>query len=238
VIVSRRVNVGQTVVAGLNAPSLFLIAKDLRQMQVWASVSEADIGRIYSGMPVLFSVDVAPGRTFHGKVLQVRLNATTTQTVITYTVVVQTENPDGKLLPYLTANLKFVTNQKSDILMVPNAALRWKPQWDEIAPDARNDPLLTSGRGGKSSKTPDQAKSGDSSGRQEERAILWVADSGFVRPIAVHTGITDDSMTEVSGPNLQEGMKVVCGKAHNGDADNDDTKLPFMPRMRGPSKKT
>jgi HlyD family secretion protein len=107
VIVDRRVNIGQTVVSSMNAPSLFLIAKDLRRIQVWASVNEADIGRIHAELPVRFTVDAYPGEVFRGKVAQIRLNATMTQNVVTYTVVVVTDNLDGKLLPYLTANLQF-----------------------------------------------------------------------------------------------------------------------------------
>ena len=102
-IIDRRVNIGQTVVASLNAPSLFLIAKDLTKMQVWASVNEADIGRIRLDMPVRFTVDAHEGQMFYGKVTQIRMNAQMTQNVVTYTVVVTTDNSDGKLLPYLTA---------------------------------------------------------------------------------------------------------------------------------------
>ena len=113
VIIDRRVNIGQTVVASLNAPSLFLIAKDLRRMQVWASVNEADIGQIRVDMPVRFTVDAHPGQTFRGKVTQVRMNATMTQNVVTYTVVVTTDNSSGKLLPYLTANVQFEVDKRS-----------------------------------------------------------------------------------------------------------------------------
>ena len=136
VIIDRRVNIGQTVVASLNAPSLFLIAKDLRRMQVWASVNEADIGQIRVDMPVRFTVDAHPGQTFHGKVTQIRMNATMTQNVVTYTVVVTTDNSSGKLLPYLTANVQFEVDKRSGVLLVPNAALRWKPQASQIAPAA------------------------------------------------------------------------------------------------------
>ena len=127
-IIDRRVNIGQTVVSSLSTPSLFLIAKDLSHMQVWASVNEADIGHITVGMPVEFTVDAFSGETFHGKVLQVRLNAQMTQNVVTYTVVVITDNKSGRLLPYLTANLRFVVDTKHDVLLVPNVALRWKPR--------------------------------------------------------------------------------------------------------------
>ena len=123
-IIDRRVNIGQTVVASLNAPSLFLIAKDLTRMQVWASVNEADIGRIRSrpDMPVQFTVDAYPGEVFRGKVAQIRLNATMTQNVVTYTVVVATDNADLKLLPYLTANLQFEIEEHDNVLQVPSGA--------------------------------------------------------------------------------------------------------------------
>ena len=126
-IVDRRVNVGQTVVSSLSASSLFLLAKDLSKIQVWASVNEADIGRIQPGVKVHFTVDAYPNDTFLGEVLQVRLNATMTQNVVTYTVVVTTENKDMKLLPYMTASLQFEIERHENVLMVPNAALRWKP---------------------------------------------------------------------------------------------------------------
>lgn len=135
VIIDRRVNVGQTVVASLNAPSLFLIAKDLRRMQVWASVNEADIGRIHVGLPVRFTVDAFPDQTFRGVVSQIRLNATMTQNVVTYTVVVTFDNSDLKLKPYLTAKLDFETDKRTNVLTVPNMALRWKPRPQLLAED-------------------------------------------------------------------------------------------------------
>ncbi|MGB9626865.1 MAG: efflux RND transporter periplasmic adaptor subunit, partial [Phycisphaerae bacterium] len=145
VIVDRRVNIGQTVVASLNAPSLFLIAKDLRKMQVWAAVNEADIGSIHPGQPVSFEVDAYPGRVFRGEVGKVRLNASMTQNVVTYTVEINTDNSDGTLLPYLTANVKFEVTQRKNVLMVPNAALRWIPGPTQVAPDARAE-LTEAGR--------------------------------------------------------------------------------------------
>ena len=137
---------GQTVVSSLSASSLFLLAKDLSRMQVWASVNEADIGRIQPGVKVHFTVDAYPNETFVGEVLQVRLNATMTQNVVTYTVVVTTENKDMKLLPYMTANLKFEIERHEDVLKVPNAALRWKPRPQQIAPDIRAETLAAMNR--------------------------------------------------------------------------------------------
>ena len=134
VIVDRRVNIGQTVVASLSAPSLFLIAGDLRKLQVWISVNEADIGRIRPGQQVTFTVDAFPGRVHNGEVRKIRLNAVMTQNVVTFTVEVTADNKDGLLLPYLTANAKFLVHQRSNVLLVPNAALRWSPKPDQIAP--------------------------------------------------------------------------------------------------------
>ncbi|MFM8892495.1 MAG: efflux RND transporter periplasmic adaptor subunit, partial [Planctomycetia bacterium] len=107
VIIDRRVNIGQTVVASLNAPSLFLIAKDLRRLQIWASVNEADIGNVRVGQRVLFTVDALVDREFTGIVGQIRLNASMIQNVVTYTVVISVDNADGSLLPDMTANLQF-----------------------------------------------------------------------------------------------------------------------------------
>jgi len=138
VIIDRRVNTGQTVVASLNAPSLFLLAKDLTRMQVWVPVNEADIGKIRAGQPVSFSVDAFPGQTFKGEVGKVRLNASMTQNVVTYTVEIITDNSSGQLLPYLSANVRFELARRSDVLMVPNAALRWTPATDQIEPQFRD----------------------------------------------------------------------------------------------------
>ena len=125
-IIDRRVNIGQTVVASLSSPSLFLIAKDLTTVQVWVAVNEADVGDILQGQPVIFTVDAFPNQTFDGDVDKVRLNARMTSNVVTYTVEVTTDNSAGKLLPYLTANAWFETGEEKT-LMIPNAALRWTP---------------------------------------------------------------------------------------------------------------
>ncbi|MGO8689929.1 MAG: efflux RND transporter periplasmic adaptor subunit [Thermoguttaceae bacterium] len=136
-VVSRKVDIGQTVVSNMSASSLFLIGCDPKRIQPWASVNEADIGRIYVGQPVTFTVDAYPGQIFHGKVFQIRLNATMTQNVVTYTVVVDTDNSDGKLLYYMTSTMEFKLQPRLGVLQVPNAALRWKPRLQQIVPEAR-----------------------------------------------------------------------------------------------------
>ena len=136
-VIDRRVNVGQTVVASLSAPSLFLIAEDLKKMQIWASVNEADIGRINLGQAANFTVDTFPTDTFKGTVSQIRLNATSNQNVVLYTVVIDVDNSDQKLIPYLTATLQFDAGRHDNILMVPNAACRWRPRPEFIDPEVR-----------------------------------------------------------------------------------------------------
>ncbi len=132
IVIDRAVNVGQTVAAALNAPVLFTIAQDLREMQVETAVDEADIGRIREGLPVIFTVDANPGRTFEGRVEQVRRKPEVVQNVVTYTVIVSAANPRADLLPGMTANVQVVLNRRDGVLRVPNAALRFQPP--EAAP--------------------------------------------------------------------------------------------------------
>ena len=128
VVIDRSVDLGQTVAASLQAPTLFTIAKDLREMQVEVSVDEADIGRIEDGQRVVFSVDTFPSREFEGRVRQIRLSPVTTQNVVTYTVVVDTANPNLVLLPGMTANVRVIVEERRDVLKLPNAALRFRPE--------------------------------------------------------------------------------------------------------------
>jgi len=220
VVVDRRVNIGQTVVSSLSAPSLFLIAKDLRRIQVWVSVNEADIGHIHTGEPVTFTVDAFPGQTFRGTVGKIRLNATMTQNVVTYTVEVNTDNSDGRLLPYLTANAQFLTARRDNVLIIPNAALRWGPGPQQIAPEFR-------------AKRP----TGNQSGKRDDAigsAIgkLWVLDGKYVRPIRVGIGLTDGTTTEVTGENLTEGMPVVVGETTPASANAaGGAASPFTPQF-------
>lgn len=207
VVIDRRVNVGQTVLASLNAPSLFLIAKDLSRLQVWVSVNEADIGRLRQGQPVTFSVDAFPGETFHGKVTQIRLNASMTQNVVTYTVVVTVDNSQNKLLPYLTANVKFEVARLQDVVTIPNAALRWTPRPELIAPDA-----LPPTDGG---------------------AVVWVRAGEMVKPLPVKAGDTDGVVTAVSGEGVGPDLEVVTGELQ---ADAQNVVNPFLPQMRSGKK--
>jgi HlyD family secretion protein len=227
VIIDRRVNIGQTVVSSLNAPSLFLIAKDLRRIQVWVSVNEADIGNIRPGQPVTFTVDAFPGRTFHGQVGKVRLNASMTQNVVTYTVEVSTDNADGKLLPYLTANVQFITGSRENVLTVPNVALRWVPRADQIMPESRQASNVTN-------DSPERGMPPKAStGKDGPQGTLWVAQGNFVRSVKVDIGLTDGTVTEVTGADLSVGMQVVIGDQSTSAASGSDGgPSPFTPQIQ------
>jgi HlyD family secretion protein len=225
VIIDRRVNVGQTVAASLSTPSLFLIAKDLTRMQIWVSVNEADIGKVHSGQPVTFTVDAFPGETFKGEVGKVRLNASMTQNVVTYIVEVVANNSDGRLLPYLTASVKFEVNRRRNVLLLPNAALRWQPTAEQIAPQYRQG-----------------AASATSGGVQGGRTgVVWAVQGQQARPMQIRLGISNGKMTEVEGEGVNEGMEIVTGvqnaAASPGNATapssattQSDTKNPFLPK--------
>jgi HlyD family secretion protein len=137
VVIKRSVDVGQTVAASLQAPELFIIARDLRDMQVETSIDEADVGRIRVGQRATFTVDAFPGRTFSGEVRQVRKSAQTVQNVVTYTVLVSAANADGQLMPGMTANVRIVTDTRESTLKIANAALRFRPPGESVAGDAK-----------------------------------------------------------------------------------------------------
>ena len=187
-------------------------------MQIWTSVNEADIGQVKPGLPVRFTVDAYLNETFLGEVAQIRLNATMTQNVVTYTVVVKTDNSSGKLLPYLTANVQFEVNKRSNVTMVPNSALRWKPQPQQVAPEART----AVAEGGK-------RKGGEK--ETHSQGIVWVEDGPFVRPVKVKTGLSNGTATEILEGDLKENDAVVVGVIRNGGS-NEPTN-PFTPQMFG-----
>lgn len=226
VVIDRRVNIGQTVVASLNAPSLFYIARDLTKMQIWAAVNEADVGRIKPGTPVTFTVDAFPGQEFQGEVGKVRLNASMTQNVVLYTVEINLENPDNLLLPYLTANVRFILNRETNAIIAPNAAFRWTPSsLTQIAPDARpnamNEPSTNVAPGGSpSSKNHNGLKS---------HRTLWIKEGEFVRPVEVTIGTSDGANTSVAAEGLRASQEVVLGET-TASAPSE-VKNPFLPKV-------
>jgi HlyD family secretion protein len=238
-VIDRRVTIGQTVQSSFNTPSLFLLARDLKRMKVWASVNEADIGHVHVGQTVEFTVDAYPGEKFKGTVGLIRLNATMTNNVVTYTVEVLTDNPtdkahpDGKLLPYLTANLKFEVDRRSDVLTVSNEALRWKPDVKQVAPDARAayQKAMHKREGGDAGKD----KEGDLGGSAPNKGIVWVQDGQFVRPVKVKLGLSDGTRTEITDGKLEDGAVIVTGDAL-AVSDGDGGSNPFAPQMFGGKK--
>jgi HlyD family secretion protein len=221
VIIDRRVNIGQTVVSSLNAPSLFLIAEDLTKMQIWVAVNEADVAKIKPGAPVTFTCDAFSGRQFEGTVGKVRLNATMTQNVVMYTVVVNTENPDKVLLPYMTASVTFTVSKQTNALLVPNAALRWSPSSpNQIAAAARSQ---------NPADPPGDNPSGVK-GANGKQGVIWLKDGEFVRPVQVKAGTSDGSTTAVTADNLKEGEEIVTGEI-TGGPEQTGTRNPFVPRI-------
>jgi HlyD family secretion protein len=197
VVIARNVDVGQTVAASLQAPTLFLIAQDLTKMQVDTSVDESDVERVRLTQAATFSVGSVSGRTFSGQVVQVRKAPLVLQNVVTYDVVISAGNPELKLLPGMTANVQIVTDQKDNALKVPNAALRFRP------PGADTGPAAVQGSGPRS--VPGAARPG-SAGQ------VWVADpGGKLRAIPLRLGITDGSVTEVLEGELTDQQDVIVG---------------------------
>ena len=246
VVIDRRVNIGQTVVASLNAPSLFLIAQDLKRMQVWVAVNEADIGNIRPGQPVTFTCDAFPDESFRGQTNKIRLNAAMTQNVVTYTVEVTTDNSSGRLLPYLTANVKFEVSRREDVLTVPNAALRWTPPQELMSPEARAEMAnadqqasRAQGAGSGATTRPAGRSTTRPSGNRPppgaamRRGTVWVKDGEFVKPIRVRSGITDQIVTEIQGEGITEGMEVVVTDARPLDTIQAGGTNPFAPTFGG-----
>jgi HlyD family secretion protein len=226
-IIDRRVNIGQTVVASLNAPSMFLIAKDLRRMEIWTSVNEADIGRLKVGMQVRFSVDAYPGEFFKGEVRQIRLNASMTSNVVLYTVVVTAGNDDLRLLPYLTADVRFEVDKRDEALLVPNAALRYTPRPDLVEQSADEDDSPDNDGG--------QEESTDASGTDKQKTV-WVRHGQRVSPVPVEIGATDGALTEIVRGDLQPGTEIVLGEDPNEPSATGNTN-PFAPPRGGKSRK-
>ncbi|MFL6245612.1 MAG: efflux RND transporter periplasmic adaptor subunit [Thermoanaerobaculia bacterium] len=235
VVVERNVDDGQTVAASLSAPQLFLIANDLRNMQILASVGEGDIAQIKEGQKVKFTVQALSGQTFEGTVAQVRLQSATNENVVNYTVVVAVANPEKKLLPGMTARVEFLTNSADDVLKVANAALRFKPADDAAVAKTSSSPRPASGErvaGGR-------VRGGARATRTGGFGTLYSVDAkGTLTPIRVRTGLTDGSFTEIRGRDLKEGAKVIAGTAQPQSASTTSNASPFQSnnqqQQRGP----
>jgi HlyD family secretion protein len=235
VVISRSVDVGQTVAASLQAPTIFTLAEDLRKMQVEAHVAEGDVSKLQPGMDVTFTVDAFTGQTFAGKLRQVRNAATTVQSVVTYDAIVDVDNPDLKLRPGMTANVSFVVADRPDVVRIPNAALRFRPSREALA------------KLGAATGTPPAAAPGSrppagavESGapRSADRKTVFVTDQGAVRPVRVRVGVTDGSFTELVEGNLGAGISLVTdlgeGSSSAAASGRAAAGAPMTPGLGGP----
>jgi len=244
VVVSRSVDVGQTVAASLQAPTLFTIANDLTKMQVLASIDEADVGQIREGIKANFSVDAFPNQTFTGQVSQVRLESQNLQNVVTYTAVVEVSNPEMKLRPGMTANITFPVEQRENVLTVPNAALRFKPTLSEKEQEelsaqmqARRQQRAEERQGSEGERKGAGAQAPAEGGARPQGQTVWVlTGEKKIEPRFVRTGLTNGRVTEVVGGNLQEGETIVTGQNDAGAANQpQQASSPFGRRPGGGS---
>jgi HlyD family secretion protein len=229
IVISRNVDVGQTVAASMQAPTLFVIARDLREMQVEASIAESDIGRIQPGQPVSFRVDAYPAETFTGTVSQVRLQPVVEQNVVSYITVIDVPNGDLRLKPGMTANVTVEIARAADVLRVPNAALRVRPSADLLAalgePPAACDTTPTSGRRDRSVTDLDHAAG--------TAAEVWVLVDGRLSCVTIRTSITDGTRTAVVSGRLGQGATVVTSISGDVAVASPSSTSPLLPPFRG-----
>ncbi len=252
-VIERNVDVGQTVAASFSAPQLFLIADDLSRMEILASVDESDIGKIVNGQFARFTVQAYPEEIFNGTVRQVRLQSTVEENVVNYTVVVDVQNPDGRLLPGMTATVDFLIDSAEDILKLPNPALRFRatPQMSALIRDRQVDGAgsgensstngaptdrssATAPRNGNagnwSSGASQGGRNGNFGGGRNDMTFLWYVDeAGELMRTPVQTGITDGQMTQVSGTGLAAGMQIIAGVMQQ---ESEGSNNPFQRSQR------
>ena len=251
VVIERNVDVGQTVAASLSAPQLFLIAEDLSQMEILVSVDESDIGLIKEDQVVRFTVQAYAEETFQGSVRQVRLQSTITENVVNYTAVVEVNNDSGALLPGMTATVDFLVETATDVLLVTNAALRFRPSDEMMAAlqarrQAEGGTQGTSGGtdAGAAADTGEGAETGSGvgagagmgqgAGRPEGSVLppmLWFLDAaGELDASRVQPGLSDGQTTEVEGSRLEAGMQVIVGISQSGTASASSN--PFQTQQQ------
>ena len=221
VVIDRVVDLGQTVAASFQTPVLIKIAQDLSEMRIDTSFAEADIGSLREGQKAKFTVDAFPSRNFIGDVQQIRLNPTNQQNVVTYNVRINVANPEQVLLPGMTAYVNIAVAQHNDVLLVPNAALRFKPaDAAEKKPENGQKPASTAATspgdgGGTAGKG-----SGDKKGKKRDgqSGTVYVLVGEEIKPVSVQLGITDNRNTEIVGGDLKVGDRVITGENNNGNA--------------------
>ncbi len=254
VVVSRDVNVGQTVAASLSAPTLFTIANDLTQMQVIANIDQADIGLVEQAKSVKFSVDAFPGKEFQGKIEQMRLNPVNVQNVVTYNVVIDVDNPEQKLKPGMTANLTITIDERNNVLKVPNSALRFMPQRTDSGSGAQGQWQGQGGQGRRRQQQQgDNNAQGNGNGGENRFApasapvlpgqvrVVWVlGQDGKPERRRITVGLSDGTATEVVDGDLKEGDMVITGQQISGASRTTTNSTPpgfgGAPRGGGPRR--
>ncbi len=246
VVISRNVDLGQTVASSFNTPTLFTIANSLSDMQIQASVDEGDIGSVKVGQPVSFTVDAYPNDTFSGRVIQIRLQPTVVQNVVEYTVIIDVPNPDLKLMPGMTANLTIQIAEAKDVLKVPTTALRFVPPRQYVTgmmnalPDSVKQKIEQRRKADGGNQASGQAGGYQGAGQGSAQSLqnrelspgsyfrLWVLDGKQIKPVRVRIGLSDGTNTEVAG-DLNAGQQVVIGSlTQSGGRQNN----PFMQQRR------
>lgn len=240
VVVSRDVNVGQTVAASLSAPTLFTIANDLTKMQVIANIDQADIGLVENAKSVKFSVDAFPGKDFEGKIEQMRLNPQNVQNVVTYNVVIDVDNPEQKLKPGMTTNLTFTIDERNNVLKVPNAALRFTPQ-DTTGQRNGNWQGRRQANAGGADASQGTGNRGDVQFARPtdpvlagQTRVVWVlGKDGKPDRRRIKIGLTDGISTEVVEGNLVEGEMVITGQTQSSSAARTNSNQSSAPGFGG-----
>lgn len=223
IVIERKVDPGQTVAAQFQTPELFIVAPDMRkEMHIHASVDEADIGWLKLAQqkqyPVTFTVDAYPEKLFNGTILEIRLNATTTQNVVTYPVIVSAANPDLELLPSMTASLSFQVDHRDDVIKIPNAALRFYPNAKHVRQE--DIPILEGQAKVNPSDDQEEAQQSEKSlsaqdrtkrRKDRSRRHVWIVEGDFLRAVEVTTGLSDSQFTEMVSGSLKQGDALVTG---------------------------
>jgi HlyD family secretion protein len=223
IVVDRQYDVGQTVAASFQAPTLFQIAQDLTKMQVQADVDQSDIGRVQVGQIARFNVDAYPEEEFRGRISQIRYNAQVNQNVVTYPVIIEVANPEGRLRPKMTANVTIDVSTVQNVLRVPNAALRFKPPTDKMSDNARasngapgGDTMqraARSGRGNGPAGAAGQLPGGRSRDASKAQTVYTLDAEKKLKPVEIRTGISDGRYTQIVSGSLKDGDLVVVGVA-------------------------
>lgn len=233
-VISRNIDVGQTVAASLQAPTLFTIANDLAKMEVHTSVDEADVGNVRQEQPVTFTVDAFPARRFRGKVHQVRNAPTIIQNVVTYDAVVRIDNKDLLLKPGMTANVQFLVSEKEDALTIPNMALRFKPPEDknesqELLRQEQSRTAAPRVTGRRTSRGGNSGGAAAGDARRVRQVKVYLLKDGKAAPIEIQVGITDGSKSEVLNGSLKENDPIIIGLSGGASPSPGAPANPFQP---------